>query len=56
MEYDTVVVIAPSHTVFFQGASVYNGGAYQTPIGVVPIDMALLQSDFPDKSVGLPFQ
>lgn len=41
MEYDTVVVIAPSHTVFFQGASVYNGGAYQTPIGVVPIDMAL---------------
>ncbi len=41
MEYDTVVVISPSHTVFFQGASVYNGGAYQTPIGVVPIDMPL---------------
>ena len=41
MEYDTVVVISPSHTVFFQGASVYNGGAYQTPIGVIPIDIQL---------------
>ncbi len=37
-QYDTVVVIAPSHTVFFQGASVYNGDAYQTPIGVIKID------------------
>ena len=36
--YDTVVVISPSHTVFFQGASVYNGSAYQTPLGVVEID------------------
>ncbi len=41
MEYNTVVVISPSHTVFFQGASVYDGGAYQTPIGVVPIDLPL---------------
>lgn len=36
--YDTVVVISPSHTVFFQGASVYDGDAYQTPIGVIKID------------------
>ncbi|UCD18593.1 MAG: AmmeMemoRadiSam system protein B [Candidatus Zixiibacteriota bacterium] len=39
--YDVVVVISPSHTVFFQGASVYNGAAYQTPIGVVEIDTAI---------------
>ncbi len=41
--YDTVVIISPSHTVFFQGASVYNGSAYQTPIGVVEIDDDLSQ-------------
>ncbi len=40
-EYETVVVIAPSHTVFFQGASVYDGSAYQTPIGVVEVDEEL---------------
>jgi AmmeMemoRadiSam system protein B/AmmeMemoRadiSam system protein A len=39
--YDIVVVISPSHTVFFPGASVYNGDAYQTPIGVVEIDEKL---------------
>jgi len=42
--YDVVVVIAPSHTVFFQGASVYGGGAYQTPIGVVEIDRELSEA------------
>jgi AmmeMemoRadiSam system protein B/AmmeMemoRadiSam system protein A len=40
-QYDTVIVISPSHTVFFQGASVYEGGAYQTPIGIVKIDREL---------------
>jgi AmmeMemoRadiSam system protein B/AmmeMemoRadiSam system protein A len=40
-QYDSVVVISPSHTVFFQGASVYEGGAYQTPLGVIKIDREL---------------
>ncbi|MCK4460820.1 MAG: AmmeMemoRadiSam system protein B, partial [candidate division Zixibacteria bacterium] len=40
-QYDTVVVISPSHTVFFQGASVYDGGGYETPLGVVEIDQEL---------------
>jgi len=42
--YESVVVIAPSHTVFFQGASVYGGGAYQTPIGVIEIDKKLSEA------------
>jgi AmmeMemoRadiSam system protein B/AmmeMemoRadiSam system protein A len=42
--YDTVVIISPSHTVFFQGASVYDGDGYQTPIGVVEIDEAVSAS------------
>lgn len=39
--YDSVVVISPSHTVFFKGASVFNGDAYQTPLGDVAIDKEL---------------
>jgi len=42
-DYETVVVISPSHTVFFQGASVYDGEAYETPFGPVPIDTELSQ-------------
>ena len=40
-EYDTVVIISPSHTLFFQGAAVYEGAGYQTPLGVVEIDKDL---------------
>nr|MBN2277798.1 AmmeMemoRadiSam system protein B [candidate division Zixibacteria bacterium] len=42
--YDTVVVISPSHTVFFAGASVYDGGAYQTPLGELEIDRKLSEA------------
>lgn len=41
LKYDTVVIIAPSHTTFFQGASVYNGSAYVTPLGKLFIDQKL---------------
>lgn len=33
-----VVVISPSHAEYFDGASVYDGDAYSTPLGVIPID------------------
>jgi hypothetical protein len=38
---ETVVVIAPSHYVRFQGASIYPQGGFQTPLGVVPVDVEL---------------
>lgn len=40
-EYDTVVVISPSSTVFFKGCAVYDGSGYETPFGVVAIDEEL---------------
>jgi len=40
-EYEAVVVIGPSHRTYFQGASVYREGGYETPLGVVSIDGAL---------------
>jgi AmmeMemoRadiSam system protein B/AmmeMemoRadiSam system protein A len=39
-QYDSVVVLAPFHG-FFKGVSVYSGGAYQTPLGVIEIDRGL---------------
>jgi len=33
-----VVIIGPSHHASFPGASVYDGKAYRTPLGEVPID------------------
>jgi AmmeMemoRadiSam system protein B len=39
--YDAVVVVAPSHREYFEGVSVYDGEAYLTPLGTVPVDRDL---------------
>ena len=39
--YDAVVVLAPSHREPFRGASVYAGGSYRTPLGLVSVDSGL---------------
>jgi hypothetical protein len=36
--YDRVVVIAPSHYEAFSFSSIYDGDAYRTPLGDVPVD------------------
>jgi AmmeMemoRadiSam system protein B len=36
-KFEAVVIVAPSHRDYFEGASVYSGDAYQTPLGIVPI-------------------
>jgi hypothetical protein len=38
--YRRVVVLAPTHFVSFNFTSVYDGDAYQTPLGRVPVDKA----------------
>lgn len=40
-KFDSVVIVAPSHYVWFQGVSVYAKGGYETPLGVVSIDEGL---------------
>jgi AmmeMemoRadiSam system protein B len=37
-KYSRVVVIAPSHYVGFDFTSVYDGDAYATPLGTIPVD------------------
>ncbi|MCX5833202.1 MAG: AmmeMemoRadiSam system protein B [Deltaproteobacteria bacterium] len=39
--FDSVIVIGPSHRSSFRGASVYNSGGFETPLGVVPVDADL---------------
>jgi AmmeMemoRadiSam system protein B len=36
---DTVFMVGPSHREFFEGASIYPGDAYRTPLGDVLIDL-----------------
>lgn len=40
-KFDAVVIIGPSHRTYFHGVSVYNKGGYETPLGVVPVDISL---------------
>ncbi len=40
-DFNTVILIGPSHRVGFAGASVYNQGPYQTPLGLVEVDSDL---------------
>jgi len=46
--YDRVVVLAPSHYETFPFSSIYEGDAYRTPLGDVPVD-----HEFADKLVKL---
>lgn len=39
--YDTVFVISPSHRMAFPGVSVFLGGGYETPLGVVPVNKGM---------------
>lgn len=41
--FDTVIIVAPSHHVRFSGVSVYDRGAYRTPLGTVELDTDLIE-------------
>ena len=41
-EYKTVIIISPSHSEYFPGISIYDGDAYETPLGLVEIDKQML--------------
>ena len=39
--YDAAILVGPSHFVAFDGVALYPSGAFETPLGPVPIDAAL---------------
>jgi len=40
--YKTVIIISPSHAEYFPGISIFDGDAYETPLGIVEIDQILV--------------
>lgn len=40
-EFNTVIIISPSHYDYFQGISIFDGDFYETPLGKVEIDKEL---------------
>ena len=39
---NTVVIISPSHREYFPGISIFNGDAYSTPLGDVPLNKEMI--------------
>lgn len=39
--YDSIIIIAPSHSEYFENVSIYPGVSYRTPLGTVEIDKQL---------------
>jgi len=48
--YDAIIIISPSHRKFFNFASVFNGDAYVSPLGVVNVDKELAKEIAAGKS------
>jgi AmmeMemoRadiSam system protein B/AmmeMemoRadiSam system protein A len=44
MQYDRIILLAPSHTQAFRGVIAPSASAYQTPLGTIPIDTAAIQN------------
>lgn len=42
--YETVVVIAPSHVEYFDYSSVFPGSSYVTPLGEIPVDREMVEA------------
>lgn len=49
-KYKTVIIISPSHREYFQGNSVFDGDAYETPLGIVEINQELADRITQDSS------
>lgn len=40
-EYENIFVIGSSHTMSFDGASIYTSGHFKTPLGIIPVNLEL---------------
>jgi len=43
MSFKKIIIISPSHYVDFDGMSIYDRGAFETPLGIVKIDTQLAE-------------
>ncbi len=40
-DFKTAIILSPSHHKYFEGSSIYDGDAYETPLGEIPINKAI---------------
>lgn len=50
-DYETVIIISPSHREYFRGISIYDGDAYRTPLGDVPLNNEIIEKLISDSKV-----
>ncbi len=43
LDFDTVIVIAPSHRAYFEGVAVWDSGSFRTPLGNIEVDVHIAQ-------------
>ncbi len=53
--FDTVIVLAPSHRIHFEGVAVIEKGSYKTPLGLVGIDEETVADLVRSSAVVRPF-
>jgi AmmeMemoRadiSam system protein B len=41
--YDTIILIGPSHKVYFEGVALWDKGSFETPLGRIDIDEDIVQ-------------
>ena len=52
--FDSVIVVGPSHRTFFHGVSIYDRGGYETPLGVIPVDVSLAKDIMAQSKMIIP--
>jgi hypothetical protein len=50
-DYETVIILSPSHREYFRGISIYDGEAYRTPLGDVPLNKEMIEKITSDSKV-----
>ena len=53
--FDTVIVLAPSHRIYFEGVAVMEKGSYRTPLGLAGIDEETVADLVRSSAVVKPF-
>ncbi len=41
-DFETVIILSPSHREYFPGISIYSGDAYKTPLGIVELNKQMV--------------
>lgn len=49
-DFETVIILSPSHREYFPGISIFSGDAYKTPLGIVELNKSMVSKLVEDQS------